>query len=161
MKNLEKTRVPYYVSVPLLLAGIYLCWVGIQQSVRAYQSTTWPAVDATIVNYRFDVTDGGTPTLVIQYKYSIDDLEHTSGWTHVAPEKCEDSDGYKNPPERFAKGESIVAYVSPKDPTVSLLKQGLGWKNTLPVIVGGGIIGIAFLGLTLSQRLAHNLLDVN
>lgn len=138
-----------------------MCWIGLYQSITSYQSNTWPAVDATIVNYRFDVTDGGTPILLIQYQYTIEGIKRASGWTHVTPEKCEDSDGYKNPPELYAKGKTIVAYVNPSDPAFSLLKKGLGWKTTLPIIIGAGLIAMAILGISAKSNKADELSEQN
>lgn len=121
-----------------------------RQIMRARQSSSWPTVDATVVDSR--VVGGGKGSRPkIRYRYQTADGSHESdrlvvGWTWNVSGR-----GPERIVEQFPKGSTVRVAVDPADQHYSVLLPGLRFHQVLTA--SGGVFFAIAMALPLALAL--------
>ena len=111
--------------------------------LRAKRSSTWPRVEAVVVESRVK-RQGNTSKPIVVYTYAVDG-QHCSGHRIiVGPSFSISGDWAKRTVERFPQGARVSASVDPARPTYSVLTPGVHGLHIVAVVVSS-VFAVALL----------------
>jgi hypothetical protein len=157
--NRMSPRMRFFFSrvfpVPFILVGALTFFTGVRELYRAWESTSWPVVDATIRNSAVDYTSGkdnggGTYHAEVHYDFVVGGQAYAGNKIAFGDYGTSDPSYAKRIVNRYPKGASVKIYCQARDPDQCVLEPGVkGQTWFLPcfalVFLATGIMMAVFL----------------
>ena len=143
--------------VMLVIFGV-MAVLALNNIITSHHARNWPSVQGYIVSIETAFTgegtgEGGTWTLSVDYKYSVDGhayrSERTYEWIWFLRYRARKMESLRQ------NHPAITVYYDPSDPSVSTLDQGIQWRYYLLEPIAGilALISIAVVVLPLVVRI--------
>jgi hypothetical protein len=152
----------------LIFAGLALVIIGFVSARKnlgeirsAFGASTWPSVDGRIesvgVSEGYDCAgvNGSkrvTFQIVIRYSYRLDNRSYTNDKSGLDGRVFSSFSLARRKANQYAAHTPIKVYVSPEDPTQSMIGLGMQWQWRYWL---GLVVGVALLGLGVLMILAR------
>ncbi len=141
----------------MVLGGIALAILGVVSAVRGMRSRRWPTVKGHIVRVRrrpVQVSSMGVlPTKqtefvpAVQYRYSVDDREYVGSRLRMGGSGLGNLSWAYSQTSRYSPDQEVIVYVSPSDPSVSVLEAGETGNAVATILIGLACVGIGLLSV--------------
>lgn len=132
-KRLFMTRVfPWAV----VLVGVGSTWLGVDTTLRARASATWPSVDGSVLNASIDRESrrsgsGSSSTTspiwrpIVSYEYAVDGTRHEGQRISYGEYATGEIVAAEEVVKRYPLGAVVRVYYSPDDPRQAVLEPGV------------------------------------
>ncbi|MCA9192730.1 MAG: DUF3592 domain-containing protein [Planctomycetales bacterium] len=166
---------PILLGVGIIAIGVAILWTGYRDLLLAVQSTNWPTaigvVKTSLVEHevtkqrdadgRREVTD--TYYARIGYQYTVAGRQYSSDRVAMRDYSWADKNEATEITERYPTGSEVTVFHSPTDPSVAVLRPGLGWGNVGPLFFGIMLsaVGAFVVLLALPWRTRRELSDAH
>ena len=134
-----RAMVSRFFSIPFILAGIAVVFLGSRSIWNGKASQGWPTTQGVILSSKVDYQEspkmGKTYEAVISYKFTVDGQVHTS--SRVAYDSnLSDPAVAEGLVKKYPQGAEVAVYYAPNNPEVSVLEPGIS-RGVLMIPVFG------------------------
>jgi hypothetical protein len=142
----EKLWALLVVVAVLAVMGLITTAHGARIILRAYRSSVWLPVEATINAPPRD-SDNGAQSLLIKYDYVVKDVKYSSSWKHLGI-KSQGANHHFKLINEYGVGKHLTAYYDPKDPGSSTMRPSLHLDMGMPLLLGLFILAFSIVGFS-------------
>ena len=141
-------------ALPFFSVGVWMLWAVSSTVVESYQMKSWVQVEAKLASGGYESNrgdDGYTYKAYAMYSYVVDGQTYiarrvgiSSGSDNIGRYQQEIG---RNLSEAYTKGEPILVYVNPDDPSQAIIDRGIRWgmigfKSIFLLVFGGVGLGL-------------------
>jgi|GEM_PF-6142638 len=135
----------------LTALGCFLVGAELVQMVRTVAASKWPSVDGEIEatgvaesvdNFGYQGSREVVFHPVVRYRYRLWDGTHTSERLGFEGLVSRSLGAAQRTTNRYPPGSAVKVYVSPRDPTYSVIEVRLQWSHWLGLAIGAVVLGV-------------------
>ncbi len=151
----------FLLALILALSGLGAVVWACVLAARALSTARWPSVDGSIVEVGV-LTDmemrprGGMygaprPTTVskpvVRYTYRVGDQTYTNDRLQFRSTRSDTLRAAQRAVDAYEKGQAVKVYVSPSDPSISVLEPGLHWNHVARIAMAcvALVVGVVWM----------------